>query len=257
MFEFMSTNLIWWSGIAIETVILLRGVMTGLLRKYPLFYTYIACVLVKEIIGRLTYRFAYELYEPTYWPAELATILASYAVIIEIFRWSVRHNPGIRRLTQNTLLSVFAFTVAYAGSDFIHGSFGSFSAATLELSRDLRYVEAGILLVMMWLFVRYQITLGRNRLGVMVGYSFWVGVNVMNLAFWFLPGNESSPLLRGLLPATYLMTLIIWSVALWSPQPEPVRPSATEIERDYEFLAGKTRAILERTSSQIARIMKP
>jgi len=253
----MTAQVIWWSAITFEVVILWRGALSGLLRKYPLFYSYIGCVLAKEIIGQLTYKFARDLYEPTYWPAELATILASYAVIIEIFRWSARHKPGIRRLTQNALLSVFALTVAYAGSDFLYGNFGSFSAATLELSRDLRYVEAGILLVMMWLFVRYRITLGRNRLGVMVGYSFWVGVNVMNLAFWFLPGNESSPLLRGLLPATYLMTLLIWCAALWSPQPEPVRPSETEIERDYEFLAGKKRAILARMSSQIARIMKP
>jgi hypothetical protein len=125
------------------------------------------------------------------------------------------------------------------------------------LGRDLRYVEAGVLLVMLWLFVRYRILLGRNLLGLIIGYSFWVGLNVVNLAFWFLPGNGFSILLRGLLPATYLITLSIWCVTLWSAQPEPVQPSETKIEQDYELLAAKTQAILARTFTRVARIMRP
>jgi hypothetical protein len=192
-----------------------------------------------------------------YWPTELATILASYAVIIEIFRWSTRHKPGIRRLTQNALLIVFTLTLAYAASDFVQGRLGSLSHAIADLGRDLRYVEAGILLVMLWLFLRYRIPLGRSLLGLIIGYSFWVGLNVVNLAFWFLPGNEFSILLRGLLPATYLITLSIWCVTLWSAHPEPVQPSETKIEQDYELLAGKTQTILARTSTRVARIMRP
>ncbi|HXN51896.1 MAG TPA: hypothetical protein VN943_08170 [Candidatus Acidoferrum sp.] len=253
----MNTNFIWWSGIALEAVILLRGKNTGLLKKYPLFYFYIGCVLATEIIGVLIYQFAYDLYEPLYWSTELATIVASYAVIIEIFRCSTRHKPGLRRLAQNLFLIVFGLTVAYAASDFVQGGFGSLSAAILELGRDLRYVEGGVLLVMLWLFVRYRIPLGRNLVGLIIGYSFWVGFNVVNLAFWFLPGNEFSILLRGLLPATYVVTLIIWCVTLWSAHPEPVQPSETKIERDYELLASKTQAILARASSRVARIMKP
>jgi len=253
----MSTSFIWWSGVAVESAILLRGALAGLLKKYPLFYSYIACVLVKEIIGMLAYHFAPHLYEPLYWPTELATIVASYAVIIEIFRWSTRHNPGIRRLTQSAFLGVFALASIYAASDLMQGGFSSISRALADLSRNLRYVEAGILLVMMWLFVRYRIALGRNRLGVMIGYSFWVGLNIVNLAFWFQPGNEFSTRLRALLPVTYLITLGIWCVTLWSAQTEPVQPSETDIERDYEFLAGKTQVILTRTSSQVARIIKP
>src|SRR5882762_1196120 len=82
----MDTKIIWWSGVALDVAILSRGCWTGLLRKFPLFYTYIGCVVVKEIIGLLSYEWAPRFYEPLYWPAELATVLASYAVIIEIFR---------------------------------------------------------------------------------------------------------------------------------------------------------------------------
>ena len=253
----MLANIIWFSAIALEAVILLRASTTGLLKRYPLFYSYIGCVLVKEIIGLITNAFAPKLYEPLYWPTELATILASYAVIIEVFRRSTRHKPGIRRLVQNALLSVFALTVAYAASDFWHGGFGSLSRAIADLGRDLRYVEAAILLVMLWLFVRYRIPIGRNLRGVIVGYSFWVGLNVVNLALLFQPGNEFSVLLRGVLPATYAITLGIWCIALWSAHPEPASPAESTIERDYEILAAKTQAVLARTSTRVARIMRP
>jgi hypothetical protein len=125
------------------------------------------------------------------------------------------------------------------------------------LGRDLRYVEAVVLLLMLWLLLRYRIPLGRNLLGLSIGYSFWVGINVVNLAFWFVPENEFSNVLRGLLPATYLSTLGVWCVTLWSAYPEPVQPAETRIESDYELLAAKTQAGLARTSTRLVRFIRP
>ena len=253
----MLANFIWSTAIALEVAILLRSGLTGLLKKYPLFFSYIGCVLLKEIVGLLTRAWAPKLYEPLYWPTELATILASYAVMVEIFRWSTRHKPGIRRLTQRALLSAFALTFAYAASNFMYGKFSSLARAVVALGRDLRYVEAGVLLLMLWLLLRYRLPLGRNVLGLLIGYSFWVGINVVNLAFWFVPGNEFSNLLRGLVPTTYLFTLGVWCVTLWSAYPEPVQSAETRIEQDYEILAAKTQAVIARMSTRLVRIIRP
>src|SRR5713101_8428747 len=62
----MFANFIWWTAIALEVVILFRGALTGLLKKYPLFFTYIGCVLLKEIIGLLTNALAPKVYAPLY-----------------------------------------------------------------------------------------------------------------------------------------------------------------------------------------------
>ena len=253
----MDTNIIWWSGVALDVAILSRGGWTGRLRKFPLFYTYIGCVVVKEIIGLLSYEWAPRFYEPLYWPAELATVLASYAVIIEIFRQVLKHNPGAARLTQNLLLMVFAFMLLYASSDLLHAGSLSLPRAIVELARDLRYVEGALLLVMLSLFVRYRISVSSNLLGLIFGYAFWVGINIMTLALWFLPGNGLSLRLRTLLPLSYNMALLIWCVALWTIRPNPVQPPENEVERDYELLAAKTRAILAHVSSGLVRTMRP
>ena len=253
----MISTVIWYTCIALEAAILLRGALTGLLKKYPLFHTYIACVLVKEIIGLLSFAIGKKTYDAIYWPADLATILASYAIIVEIFRWSTRHQPGIRRFTHRALLFVFVLTTAYAASDFLRGGSASLLRSIADLGRDLRYVEAAILLVLLWLLVQYRIPLGRNLLGLLMGYSFWLGVNVIDVAFRFQHGNESSTALRALVPATYAITLGIWFAALWSSYPGPLQPAETAIEKDYAILAARTRSILARSSTLLTRIIRP
>jgi hypothetical protein len=253
----METHVIWWVGTSLVAAILIRGALVGHLRTYPLFYSYIGCVLLKEIVGLLSYRFAPNFYRPLYWSTELATIVASYAVIVEIFRQSLRHNPGIARKAQKLFLAAFALTVSFAATYLLQGRFATVSRAIAEVGRDLRYIEGALLLVMLWLFVRYRISLGPNLLGLIIGYSFWVSLNIVNFALLFLPGNEFSALPRRLVPITYVATLTIWCVALWSSRPEPVQPTERAIERDYELLAAKTRFVLARTSDRLVRVIRP
>jgi hypothetical protein len=253
----METQIIWWIGTALVALVLIRGALAGNLRRYPLFYFYISCVLVKEVVGLLSYRLAPNLYRPLYWSTELATIVASYAVIVEIFRQSLRHNPGIARKGLKLLLAAFALTVSYAATDLLNGRFANAIRAIGEVGRDLRYIEGALLLLLLWLFARYRILLGPNLLGLIIGYSFWVGINVINLALVFLPDNEFSALARRLEPITYVATLTIWCVALWSSRPEPVQPTDDAIERDYDLLAAKTRSVLARTSDRLVRVMRP
>jgi hypothetical protein len=250
----MNANLVWWGAIGLEGVALIRGASTGLLRKYALFYAYIGCIFATEFLRLCFYQFASSHYQDLYWNTELITIVASYGVILEIFRQSLRHNPGVARMAQTLLLVVFVVAFSYAATDLLHGGFVSLSRATAELGRDLRYVEGVLLLVMLWLFGRYRISLGPNLLGMVVGYSFWVGLNVINLAFLFLPGSEFSIALRNMLPVTFLATLMIWCGSLWSSQPDPTQPAASKLDRDYDLLAATTRGVLTRTTNRVVKI---
>jgi hypothetical protein len=253
----MDTNLIWLSAVGLEALVLCRGVKASLLRKYRLFYAYIGCVLLIELLRFSCYEFASSFYQAFYWHTELVTIVMSYAVIFEIFRGSLRHNPAVTRLARTLLLVVLVLTSTYVATDLLHGGFASLPGATAELGRDLRYVEGAVLLVMLWLFGRYRISFGRNLFGLTIGYSLLVGLDVINLAFLFLPGNEFSIGLRKSLPITYLITLSIWCASLWSSQPEPLPPAESAIDRDYALLAAKTRTAFAHLSSRVGRTLRP
>lgn len=253
----MSLDFVWYGAIALEAVILVRAAFTHLIRKYILFYSYIGLVFLADIIRLCCNQFAPHLYPTVYWQTELITIVASYAVMLEIFRQSVRHNPGVARLTRNFLAILFCLTLTYASLNLLQGGFtSSLARVTADMGRYLRYVEGALLLGMLWLFARYRVPLGRNLLGLTGGNAFWVGLNILNLALWSLPGNGVSVLLRRLLPASYLVTLGIWCATLWSAQPDPVQPAENQIERDYEVLAATTRTVLARTSGRLVRALK-
>src|SRR5260370_17564403 len=253
----MGTNLSWLSAVGLEAVVLCRGVKASLLGKYRFFYAYVGCVLLIELLRFSCYEFVPNFYQAFYWHTELVTIVMSYAIVFEIFRRSLRHNPAVARLAQTLLLVVLVLTSTYVATDLLHGGFASLPRATAELGRDLRYVEGALLLVMLWLFGRYRISFGRNLFGLTIGYSLLVGLDVINLAFLFLPGNEFSIGLRKLLPITYLVTLIIWSSTLFSSPPEPLAPAESAIDRDYALLAAKTRAALAHLSTRVGRTLRP
>ena len=253
----MDTNLIWLSGIALEITVLFRGLRAALLKKYPLFYAYIGCVLLIEVLRVWCYKVSPNFYPAFYWHTELVTIVASYAVVFEIFRRALRHNPGVAGVSQKLLLVVFVIALTYAASDLVNGEFASVARATADLGRYLLYVKGVLLLAMLWLFGRYRISFGRNLLGLTLGYSLVVGLDVMNLALLSFPGHEFSIGLRKFLPITYLVTLVVWCASLWSVQPDPVQPAESAIDRDYGVLAAKTMAAFAHLSARGGRTFRP
>jgi hypothetical protein len=253
----MDTNLIWLSVIALEATILFRGLRAALLKKYPLFYAYVGCVFLIELLRVFCYKASPNLYPAFYWHTEPVTIVASYAVIFEIFRQALRHNPGMARVAQKLLLVAFVIALTYSASDLLHGGFASMARATADVGRYLLYVKGVLLVVMLWLFGRYRISFGRNLLGLTAGYSLVVGLDVMNLALLSFPGHEASIGLRKLLPATYLITLLIWCASLWSFQENPAQPEESAIDRDYGLLVDKTMAAFAHLSERGARTFRP
>lgn len=253
----VSTQLVWWTGAALEGAILLRGLSTKLIARFPFYYFYIACVFLSDLVRMYCFGLGQKTYADVYWYTELITIVVSYAVVLEIFRNSFRHTPGVARSTRKLLLAIFVLTATFVSLDLLQGGSDSVARAAADAGRYFRYVEGALLLIIVWLVTRYRIRLGRNLLGLIIGNCFWIAFNIANFALWVLPGNAASPMLRTLRPASYLITLAVWCVALWSAQPEPAQPAETDIERDYGVLAAKTRLALARTSNRLVRTIRP
>jgi len=96
--------------------VLMRGALVGNLKKYPLFIFYIGCVLLKEVVGLSVLPICTQSLQGVIWPAELATIVASYAVIRRNFQKVPQGiTQGSRVRHQTLLLGAFwPFAVSYA-----------------------------------------------------------------------------------------------------------------------------------------------
>lgn len=242
---------------ALEGAVLFRGLRAALLKKYPLFYAYITCMLLIELLRFACYTSTPRFFPSFYWHSELVVVVASYGIIVEIFRKALEHNPGVARVAQKLLLVIFVIAFSYAASDLLHGGLAWMPRTTADLGRYLRYVEGALLLTMLAIFLQYRISFGRNLLGLALGYSLWVGLDVMNLALLSFPGNEFSIGLRNSLSIAYVITLVVWCTSLWASQPNPVPPPERAIDRDYARLAAKTRAALAQLSSRVSRTLRP
>jgi len=252
----MFSHSVWWIGIALQCALIIRGSFTGNLSRFHLFYCYIACVLFKDVAVLVAYEFIPSAYAVVYWPMELATVLASFAVIVEVFRGTVRHNPGIVRFVQHFLLAAFAITTMYVFATFSYRDLTSIYRGIEQLGRDLRLVEGALLIALLWLLIRYRISLGRNLVGLIIGYSFWIGINLADFAFLPSPGDETSHFLRVVIPTSYTITLAFWCSVLWHAHAEPAQ-SSSQLDQDYDLLLGKTRVLIGRTLHSVTKAMKP
>ena len=255
--QFMFTQIVWWASIALEILLLVRAAQERLTRKFPIFYSYIGSVLLISLVRFYIHQAHSGFYERFYWYTEFLSVIIGYGVILEIYRRALINHRGLARLARTLLLILLFVTVAKVFADKLSSPFGSLAIATAELGRDLRYVQGALLIVMLAMFGYYRIPAGRNLKGLIFGYGFFIATTITNIAIRSQPGNELSLLMRKLQPVIYLVTLTIWSVALWSHQPEPQPDPRVRIERDYQVLAEQTRMMLARAFTYLGRAIRP
>ncbi len=237
---------------ALGALLLVRAFQGRLLRRYPLFYSYIAWALLADLLRFYFYRVHPGSYQKFYWGAELVSILAAYGVILEIYKRALENYPGPARRAQSLLLFVLFVTAAKVVVDTLGSPSWSLVLGIAELGRNLRNVQGALLIVLLGLFGYYRIPAGRNLKGLICGYGFFIATSISSLAIRSRLQNELSLLMQELQPVLYLIALLIWCVALWSYRPEP----QPDPELDYPRLARQTRTLLARALTHVWRVIR-
>lgn len=237
----MLTQVLWWGGNALETLLLVRGVRSKLLTRYPLFYLYLGADLLRSLLSFFIYVAQPGDYMLFYWITALFSVLLDYAVMWEIYANALVDYPGLARLTgwllPAALVLVFVKIIASALSGFFGSSLPK-TAAVLE--RDMEAVQAVLLLVLLFLLEYYAIPLGRNLRGLLVGLGLATGISTVNLTLAFHFGRTYEPWLTYLHPGGYCAAVTIWCVTLWSYHPNPRSETRRGSGRDYQALARQT-----------------
>ena len=210
-----------------------RGAASGTLRRYPNFYSYAAAVLFTTIVGlsvTWTNAGAYRYY---YWTAELIVLTLGVGVTWEIYMRVLAHYPGVRRLAWMLLFMIFGLVLVRSTGGSLPGAL-----SFVVLERDLRTVQAIILLTLFALVAYYEIPLGPNVRGITIGYVFLVATSVLNLSLRSYFGEPFQPIWNYGGPLEFAAALGIWTATLWSYQPNP-NPPNLDMENDYEWISGQ------------------
>ena len=254
----MVSDLIWLSGVLLELLLLVGGAKDRrLLKAYPLFYGHVGCVFLCQLLRRGCYWLAPGRYCEVYWYSQFVLILASYIVVFEIYRRTLATRPKLSTLANILLVLAFAASAGVVCATQVEGGFRSASEAFAALSRDLRAIEAVLLVILLGIFLRYRISAGRNLKGLVFGYAFLVGTDVTNLALLLNTNSTFSLIVRQVLPLTYLVTLAIWCFAFWSFAAEIVPQQDIESLAEYESYAVWTQATLSSFTKIMRRSIHP
>ena len=255
MQHFLATA-IWRAGLFVEAVILVRGMRTRMHRKYPIFYIYIACVFLVSIALYVVFTSGNDAaYNALYWPTQLITLVVGYGVILDILEQALASYPGAERFARFIGLAIFFVTFCWVGAHIVAGPQWSLNKAADHLETYLRVVEALFLATILIAVSYYRIAIGRNLKGLILGLGTYVAVSLVTLALYAFIGAKFEFAWETFQSSAYLFALCVWTVAFWSyaPNPAPTAKTSTELDGNYEALAGQTRARLEELSYQFNR----
>jgi hypothetical protein len=255
-FRLMLITVFFGLGITLQGLLLVRGLSIGVGRSFPAFYSYIAYVMVNDVLRFITFRLYPGHFPAVYWVTQFLGLLFGSFVIFEIFRVGLRPFPGAAKMARYLLLLVFGAVFAKAVANGSGGFLTWLARTSVEIERDLRMVQALAILTLVILFLYYAIPFGRNLGGIVLGYGLVVLTVILQFTLWYY-GVVLRPIWSYVQPVTYFFALALWIWALWSHAPAAATEAQPRLEEDYKVLWMATRNQLERALARLGSVARP
>jgi hypothetical protein len=244
--------------IAIDLLILYRAYRTNFASKYPFFYTYIACVLIVDVLrGAVIQLGSPLLYRNVYWPTQFLSLVVGYGIILEVIRKTLDPYAGAERFARISVLAVFAAVFSFVTFQTLTHSNWTPATCYGELERDLRAVQVLVLAGVLTIVSYYRVALGRNLKGIILGYGLFIAASVISPALRSYFGAPLEKMYEFGAPTVYMTSQLIWLVALWNYSPNPIPEMPPRLESDYESLVLRTKGALGAMRSHLSRVVRP
>jgi len=252
----MLGQVIWWTGIFLETYLLARAFTARLWARYPVFYSYITFVLLQSLLRFSILHSRQNLYPRAYWITEWLGVMIGCGVVFEVYRVGLAAYRGTARMARNLLGLVFVVAFAKAVAETWNDPRWWLMATTMDLERLLRTVQSLAILALVVLFLFYAIPFGRNLRGILLGYGLFVGISVIQLTFVADSESRFHSFWSNASPGSYVIALGLWLVHLWSyfPSPEPTR--AVRLEEQYQRVAAATTQRLKEARGYLTKAVR-
>lgn len=236
---------IWYAGILLNALILARGVMTRLYRRFPIFYTYSLVVFSGSMLELSAHHMGARTYWFAFWTWEIVGVILGYGVVLEITHLAFKDYPGAEKFARYLGFLAFAVIFLVVGiAAKLHKTL-IFRYEMDRFERDLRIVQAIFLFIVAVVVLHYGIELGKNVKGLAIGLGIYVAVAIVNMALNIQFGDKYTSVYTEAQSVAYLVTLGVWAVAMWSPANVRSSPPNAQLEADYDAMVAKTRERLK------------
>jgi hypothetical protein len=249
----MIDYLIWFATILLELILVAQSLLGDYFKRYPIFYSYISFVLLQSVARFTVYHLKPDWYSSVYWFTEFVAIIAGCSVVFEFCRLGLKSYPGVAKMARVGLIAAFLFTFSKVLFTAAEGAEGWTPALTFLFERDIRFVQIAATAILVAIVLLYRIPMSRNLKGIILGYGFYLGTVVANLTFLGVFGERVQSAASRIQASSYLMTLLIWTAALWSY--DPIAKAVTGEARSYSAICEETNEQLAQSKSAVESIL--
>jgi hypothetical protein len=208
-------------GILLAGILLLRGIANKSWKQFPIFYSYVGYTFCWTILMYGVYWLDQPAYPTIYWSTFLINILVEFSVLVEISDHIFKNLPAIRYLGRAITIAISALlAMIYILPAIVHPPSGPSVLAAFALRASATKV---VVLAALFILARhYHAKLERSVLGLMLGFSIYLGVNTANFAASLTYGSGLySKLLWIMAPIAFTLCLLVWIASLWDYAPAP------------------------------------
>jgi hypothetical protein len=238
----------------IGLTIILRAIQGGVLSRFWLFYSYLTYILLTGVLTLGAYYWAPGSYASVYWFVFLTTVIAEFAVLVQVGDCIFDPYPAIRQIGRFLTVSVgVMFAALYIGPSLLEPRPRSLAILNLVLRSSV--TKAAIVIALLVVARYFRIPLGKNVAGIMTGFSIYLALNTVSFALEEAYGRSHyGPTFVTLGPLTQTLTFLVWAVALWDPQPDLL--SHREVPRDHERTPEPLSRQLGRFNTTLTRLFR-
>lgn len=250
----MLSQIIWWSGIALEALLLYRGVRGRLSARYPVFYAYILFVAAQSLLRFSIYERWNGLYWGVYWSTEALGLVLGCWVVFEIYRVALAAYPGTAVMARKVLGFLLAMAVAKAIAAVWESGLWTAKMTMLQAELAVRSFQAVSIAALVSLFLFYAIPFGKNLRGILVGYAVFILGRVVCLNFVKPSGHDFWFYAYS---GWYLVVLFVWAAHLWAYEASPQPKNGVALEQQYLAVAAATQRRLRETLGYLSKVVRP
>jgi len=235
-------------------LLILRAVQAKHLSIFPVFYSYMVYMVVSGAILMALYLSASAHYPVAWWFRYLLSLLVEFAVVVEISDHLFSPYPAIRklgRLLVTCICIVFFFLYILPSLIEVRPA----SITILDLAKRASVTKAAAIIILIAAARHYQLRLGKNIAGMMMGFSLYLAVSVANFALAETYGRQLyAQTLATVIQLSYTLCLLVWTVSLW--RYEPVLQTDRELPETAEKVSEPLAVQLGRLDTALTRLFR-
>jgi hypothetical protein len=212
---------LWLAAPFFQLLILVFMVRHKLRAEFPFFFTYTAFQVLSVGVLFAVFHFAHDKYFYAYWTSAALAIMLGFAVIYEVFSYTIRPYAGLRDLG-NILFRWAAFLLVLVGAMMAISASGMSSkqliSAIVDVERAVRLMQCGLLLFVFVCSSYLGLTWKNFASGVALGFGIFAATDLVMFSLRSQLGQHWNSTMSLITTSAYNLSVLTWFVYALMPE---------------------------------------